>query len=53
MAAGVDDRIWPDHLRAGEYSRWLRDAIKGDDLASEPSTVGSGVPLSARDSACG
>src|SRR5512147_922046 len=28
IAEGVDDATWLHHLRAGDYSRWLRDAIK-------------------------
>jgi hypothetical protein len=31
MAEGVDDATWLHHLRAGDYSRWLRDSIKDDD----------------------
>jgi hypothetical protein len=50
MAAGVDDRTWLHHLRAGEYSRWFRQAIKDDDLASEAGAIESDNALSARDS---
>ena len=28
QADGVNDATWLHHLRAGDYSRWLRDAIK-------------------------
>ena len=35
MADGVDDATWLHHLRAGDYSRWLRDSIKDLDLAAE------------------
>jgi hypothetical protein len=35
IADGVDDATWLHHLRAGDYSRWLRDAIKDRDLARE------------------
>ena len=35
IAAGVDDRTWLHHLRAGDYSAWIRDAIKDEDLADE------------------
>lgn len=34
MAAGVDDRIWLHHLKAGEYTRWFRDAIKADEASA-------------------
>jgi hydroxymethylpyrimidine pyrophosphatase-like HAD family hydrolase len=35
LAAGVDDDTWMHHLHAGDYSRWLREAIKDDELAAE------------------
>ena len=35
MADGVDDATWLHHLRAGDYSRWLRDSIKDLELAAE------------------
>jgi HAD superfamily hydrolase (TIGR01484 family) len=35
LAAGVDDATWLYHLKAGEYSKWLRDAIKDEDLARD------------------
>jgi hypothetical protein len=35
IANGVDDRTWLHHLRAGDYSRWLGEKIKDDDLAAE------------------
>ena len=36
---GVDDTTWLYHLRAGDYSRWFRDAIKDDDLAEATAAV--------------
>ena len=39
IAAGVDDRTWLHHLRAGDYSAWIRDAIKDEDLADEVAAV--------------
>jgi HAD superfamily hydrolase (TIGR01484 family) len=39
IAAGVDDGTWLHHLRAGDYSAWIRDAIKDQDLAEEVAAV--------------
>jgi HAD superfamily hydrolase (TIGR01484 family) len=33
MAEGVDDATWMYHLRQGDYSQWVREAIKDDELA--------------------
>jgi hypothetical protein len=35
MADGVDDDTWLHHLQANGYSRWVREAIKDDQLADE------------------
>ena len=35
IAAGVDDATWQHHLAAGDYSHWVRSAIKDDELAAE------------------
>ena len=35
LAEGVDDATWLHHLRSGDVSRWLRDAIKDTGLADE------------------
>jgi hydroxymethylpyrimidine pyrophosphatase-like HAD family hydrolase len=50
MAEGVDDRTWLYHLQAGEYSKWFREAIKDEDLASEASAVEAVSSLSAKES---
>jgi hypothetical protein len=50
IADGVDDATWEHHLRAGDYSNWLRTAIKNDDLAGEVETVEHDTSLAARDS---
>jgi hydroxymethylpyrimidine pyrophosphatase-like HAD family hydrolase len=34
-ADGVDDETWSFHLCRGDYSRWIRLAIKDSDLADE------------------
>lgn len=35
MAEGVDDDTWLFHLRRQDYSRWVREAIADEDLATE------------------
>lgn len=39
IAQGVDDATWLHHLRRGDYSRWLRQAIKDGALADEVAEV--------------
>jgi hydroxymethylpyrimidine pyrophosphatase-like HAD family hydrolase len=39
LAEGVDDETWLHHLRIQDYSRWFREAIKDEDLASEAAGV--------------
>jgi HAD superfamily hydrolase (TIGR01484 family) len=34
LAEGVDDATWLYHLKRGDYTRWFRDAIKDEALAS-------------------
>jgi hypothetical protein len=33
LADGVDDETWLHHLRDGDYSRWVRDNVKDEELA--------------------
>jgi hypothetical protein len=35
LADGVDDDTWEFHLQRGEYSHWIRDAIKDPELAEQ------------------
>ena len=35
IAEGVDDETWLYHLRRGDYSQWMREAIKDEALAGE------------------
>lgn len=35
MAQGVDDDTWLYHLRRGDYSQWIGEAIKDETLAGE------------------
>jgi hypothetical protein len=39
IADGVDDDTWRHHLARGDYSRWIREAIKDDALADEVAAV--------------
>ena len=39
LAEGVDDETWLHHLARGDYSRWLRDAIRDEALADEVAEV--------------
>lgn len=50
IADGVDDATWEHHLRAHDYSNWLRTAIKNDDLAEEVERFERDASLAARDS---
>lgn len=39
LAEGVDDETWMYHLHRGDYSRWLRDAIKDDAIAGQVALI--------------
>jgi len=38
-AQGIDDETWLHHLRRGDYSRWIRDAIKDEEMAEEVAAI--------------
>jgi hypothetical protein len=50
IAEGVDDRTWEHHRRAGDYSRWFRDAIKDEELAQEAAAIEADAGLDPRQS---
>jgi HAD superfamily hydrolase (TIGR01484 family) len=50
LADGVDDETWSYHLREGHYSRWFREAIKDDALASEVECIERAPELSPKES---
>jgi HAD superfamily hydrolase (TIGR01484 family) len=50
LAAGVDEKTWLHHLRAGAYSQWFRDAIKDAELASEAAAIEQDHSLTAAES---
>ncbi|GAA4194629.1 HAD-IIB family hydrolase [Streptosporangium oxazolinicum] len=39
IADGVDEETWNHHLRQGDYSRWMADSIKDEELAAEVAEV--------------
>ena len=39
LGEGVDDETWEYHRRQGDYSRWFRDEVKDDQLASEAEAI--------------
>jgi hypothetical protein len=50
IAEGVDDATWLHHLRAGDYSRWLRDSVKDDELANDVASIERDAALTASQS---
>jgi HAD superfamily hydrolase (TIGR01484 family) len=50
MADGVDDGTWSHHLKHGDYSEWIRNAIKDDELADQIRDVERNEALSADES---
>lgn len=39
IAEGVDDETWLFHLAQGDYSQWIREAIKDDPLAERVAEI--------------
>jgi HAD superfamily hydrolase (TIGR01484 family) len=50
IGGGVDDDTWTHHLRQGDYSEWVRDAIKDHALAERIADVERDVKLTASQS---
>lgn len=50
IGAGVDDDTWSFHLKRGDYSQWIRDALKDEPLASRVASVEMSRELSAEQS---
>lgn len=47
---GIDDETWQYHLRQGDFSRWFREGIKDEDLASAAEGVASLTNATAQES---
>lgn len=39
LGEGVDEETWEFHRRQGDYSRWFRDEVKDEQLASEAEAI--------------
>lgn len=50
LAEGVDADTWEHHRRQGDYSRWLRDAIKDKELGAAAAEVEQNSQLSPEES---
>ena len=60
IARGIDQETWLFHLRRGDYSKWLREAVKDVGLAdvvreveARVGTDASLMPKGSRDEICG
>ncbi|MGE5785552.1 MAG: HAD-IIB family hydrolase [Myxococcales bacterium] len=49
LGAGVDDETWLFHLARGDYSKWIREAIKDDSLADKVAEVETLNSVSAQE----
>ena len=47
IADGIDSETWLFHLRRGDYSRWLRDVIKNEEVARDVQKIESRNDLAA------
>lgn len=50
MAEGVDEDTWLFHLKRHDYSRWLRDTIRDDELAAVIAGIEEQHDISAEES---
>ncbi len=50
MADGVDEDTWMYHWKKGDYSDWIRNAIKDDELADQIRAIEQDSSLSAEQS---
>ncbi len=47
IAEGIDEDTWLYHLRRGDYSQWMRDAIKDNQMAEEIASIERAPHMSA------
>ncbi len=50
IAAGIDDRTWEYHRKAGHYSAWFRNDIKNEALSREAAEIERDAALDAAES---
>ncbi|HLH12611.1 MAG TPA: HAD family hydrolase [Methylovirgula sp.] len=50
LADGVDEATWLHHLKAGDYSAWIRSAIRDEALAKEIHAIEKDAKLPAAES---
>jgi hydroxymethylpyrimidine pyrophosphatase-like HAD family hydrolase len=50
LAEGIDDETWLYHLHRQDYSQWLRNAIKDEELSEEVAQIETNTALSAVES---
>jgi HAD superfamily hydrolase (TIGR01484 family) len=50
LAEGVDEDTWTHHLRNSDYSRWLRESVKDEEIADEVARVEQDRGLDAAES---
>jgi HAD superfamily hydrolase (TIGR01484 family) len=50
LAEGIDDETWSYHLAAADYSRWLRESVKDQDIADEVAAIEAEKELDSAES---
>jgi hypothetical protein len=50
LAEGVDEDTWVHHLRKGDYSKWLREAVKDATIAEEVAKIEKNTQLTPSES---
>lgn len=48
LGEGVDEATWAYHLARGDYSGWIREMIKDEELADEVAALENGAPDARR-----